>query len=129
MSRTFGSSTRSSLPFRIKREAFFHLTNNFAYLLIVVLSLMMPLSMIIRFKHNLYATILLDLPIFVSATFSVSFFYVATQREIGATWWERIKYLPEIYISGEILDASDGVRLHTKGGNLHPLKAQGWQHF
>ncbi len=85
---------RSSLPFRIKREAFFHLTNNFAYLLIVVLSLMMPLSMIIRFKHNLYATILLDLPIFVSATFSVSFFYVATQREIGATWWERIKYLP-----------------------------------
>ncbi len=85
---------RSSLPFRIKREAFFHLTNNFAYLLIVVLSVMMPLSMIIRFKHNLYATILLDLPIFVSATFSVSFFYVATQREIGAGWWERIKYLP-----------------------------------
>jgi hypothetical protein len=60
----------------------------------VVLSVMMPLSMIIRFKHNLYATILLDLPIFVSATASVSFFYVATQREIGATWWERIKYLP-----------------------------------
>ncbi len=42
---------------------------------------------------------------------------------------ERIKYLPEIYISGEILAAEDGVRLHTKGGNLHPLKAQGWQHF
>ena len=38
--------------------------------------------------------LLLDLPIFISATFSVSFFYVATQREIGASWWGRVKYLP-----------------------------------
>jgi thiamine-monophosphate kinase len=42
---------------------------------------------------------------------------------------EKIKYLPEIYIAGEILNAADGVKLSTKGGNLHPLKAQGWQHF
>jgi len=85
---------RSKLPFAVKREAFFHLTNNFAYLLMVVLAAMMPLSMIIRYNHSLYSTLLLDLPIFVSATFSVSFFYVATQREIGAGWWERVKYLP-----------------------------------
>jgi thiamine-monophosphate kinase len=42
---------------------------------------------------------------------------------------EKIKYLPDIYIAGEILDAADGVKLHTKGGNLHELKAQGWRHF
>lgn len=42
---------------------------------------------------------------------------------------DKIRYLPEIYIAGEILDAKDGIRLNTKGGNLHPLKAQGWQHF
>jgi thiamine-monophosphate kinase len=42
---------------------------------------------------------------------------------------EKIKYLPEIYIAGEIFEAADGIRLQTKGGNLHPLKAQGWQHF
>ncbi|MEY3249713.1 MAG: hypothetical protein RL742_1756, partial [Bacteroidota bacterium] len=42
---------------------------------------------------------------------------------------DKIKYLPDIYIAGEILDAADGVKLHTKGGNLHELKAQGWQHF
>jgi thiamine-monophosphate kinase len=42
---------------------------------------------------------------------------------------EKVKYLPEIYIAGEILAASDGVKLSTKGGNLHTLKAQGWQHF
>ena len=42
---------------------------------------------------------------------------------------EKVKYLPEIYIAGEILDAKDGIKLNTKGGNLHDLKAQGWVHF
>jgi thiamine-monophosphate kinase len=42
---------------------------------------------------------------------------------------EKVKYLPEIYIAGEILDAKDGIKLNTKGGNLHALKAQGWVHF
>lgn len=42
---------------------------------------------------------------------------------------EKIKFLPEIYIAGEILEAKDGIKLHTKGGNLHDIKAQGWVHF
>lgn len=42
---------------------------------------------------------------------------------------EKVRFLPEIYIAGEILEAKDGIRLNTKGGNLHPLKAQGWNHF
>jgi thiamine-monophosphate kinase len=42
---------------------------------------------------------------------------------------EKVKYLPEIYIAGEIMPASSGVILATKGGNMHPLKAQGWNHF
>ena len=42
---------------------------------------------------------------------------------------EKVKFLPDIYIAGEIVDAADGVKLHTKGGNLHALKAQGWAHF
>ena len=42
---------------------------------------------------------------------------------------EKIKFLPEIYIAGEMLDAADGVKLQTKGGNLHDIKAQGWKHF
>jgi thiamine-monophosphate kinase len=42
---------------------------------------------------------------------------------------EKIRFLPEIYIAGEILDAADGIKLNTKGGNLHDLKAQGWVHF
>jgi thiamine-monophosphate kinase len=42
---------------------------------------------------------------------------------------EKVRFLPEIYIAGEILEAKDGIRLNTKGGNLHALKAQGWNHF
>jgi cellulose synthase/poly-beta-1,6-N-acetylglucosamine synthase-like glycosyltransferase len=91
---------RSNLPFQVKQEAFFHLTNNMAYLLMVVLSVMMPLSMVVRFKHGLYSTLFLDLPVFMSATASVSFFYVATMRELGLSWWERIKYLPFVMSLG-----------------------------
>lgn len=85
---------RSRLPFAVKREAFFHLTNNMAYLLMVFLSLLMPLSMVVRFQHGLYGTLFLDLPFCVTATASVCFFYIATQREQGMSWWKRIKYLP-----------------------------------
>ncbi len=42
---------------------------------------------------------------------------------------EKVKYMPDIYIAGEITAAADGVKLHTKGGNIHPLQAQGWVHF
>ena len=47
----------------VKREAFFHLTNNIAYLLMVLLSVLMPLSMVVRFNHGLYSTLFLDLPV------------------------------------------------------------------
>jgi thiamine-monophosphate kinase len=42
---------------------------------------------------------------------------------------EKVKYMPDIYIAGEITPAEDGVKLHTKGGNIHPIQAQGWKHF
>lgn len=42
---------------------------------------------------------------------------------------EKIKYMPSVYIIGEIVPAEDGITLHTTGGNIHELKAQGWTHF
>jgi len=42
---------------------------------------------------------------------------------------EKIRYMPSVYIIGEIVDKKDGITLHTNGGNIHPLKAQGWNHF
>jgi len=91
---------RSKQPFAVKREAFFHLTNNIAYLLMVLLSVLMPLSMVVRFNHGLYSTLFLDLPFCLAATASVCFFYVATQTELGLTGWRRVKYLPFIMSLG-----------------------------
>lgn len=42
---------------------------------------------------------------------------------------DKIKYLPDIYIMGEIVPQQNGLTLHTKGGNIHSLQAQGWRHF
>lgn len=39
---------------------------------------------------------------------------------------EKVKYLPDIYIAGELTEAAEGIKLHTKGGNIHDLQAQGW---
>lgn len=91
---------RADLPWHVKREAFFHLTANFAYLLMIPLALLMPLSVMVRIGHGAIEVLLLDVPIFVAATFSVAVFYVSSQREVGASWWERLKHLPFLMALG-----------------------------
>lgn len=41
----------------------------------------------------------------------------------------KVRLLPDIYMMGEIVPAKEGIKLHTKGGNIHELQAQGWTHF
>ncbi len=41
----------------------------------------------------------------------------------------KLKVMPDVYLAGEIVPADDKVTLHTSGGKVHELKAQGWQHF
>src|SRR5438045_5777354 len=91
---------KSSLSRDVKIEAFFHLTANLTYPLMILLTVLMPVSMVIRFKHGWYEVLLLDLPFFWAATMSVVMFYVASQREIGMPVWQRIKYLPFLMALG-----------------------------
>ncbi len=42
---------------------------------------------------------------------------------------DRLRVMPDIWLAGEIVPASEGVTLHTSGGSVHPLTAQGWKHF
>ena len=42
---------------------------------------------------------------------------------------EKVKYIPDIYIAGEITEAEHGIKLHTKGGNIYDLKDKGFNHF
>ena len=91
---------KSDLPREVKVEAFFHLTANLTYPLMILLTVLMPVSMVIRFKHGWYEVLMLDLPFFWTATMSVVAFYIASQREIGRSRWERVKYLPFIMALG-----------------------------
>jgi thiamine-monophosphate kinase len=42
---------------------------------------------------------------------------------------DKVRFLPDIFIAGEVVPASEGFYLHTTGGNRHPITAQGWRHF
>ncbi len=85
---------RSDLPLHVKAEAFFHLTANFNYPLMCVLSVLMAPSMVIRYNMGWYEMLLIDVPLFFAATASVANFYMVCQRELHADWMTRLKYLP-----------------------------------
>jgi cellulose synthase/poly-beta-1,6-N-acetylglucosamine synthase-like glycosyltransferase len=86
---------QSNLPLSVKAEAFFHLTANFNYLLMVVLSILMFPSMYVRYNMGWTEMMLIDVPLFFAATFSVANFYMVCQRELFPdTWKSRLKYLP-----------------------------------
>ncbi len=84
----------SDQPFAVRAEAFFHLTANFNYPLMVILSILMFPSMVIRYNMGWYEMLLIDVPLFFAATFSVCNFYMVCQREIHRDWKTRLKYLP-----------------------------------
>ena len=85
---------RADIPLGVKAEAFFHLTANFNYPLMVILSILMFPSMVIRYNMGWYEMLLIDVPLFFAATFSVCNFYMVCQREIHRDWLTRVKYLP-----------------------------------
>ena len=91
----------SELPLPIKIEAAFHLTANFAYPLMVLLSILMFPAMVIRYNMGWHEMMIIDIPLFLGATMSVCSFYLMSQREIfGDTWRSRIKYLPAVLSVG-----------------------------
>jgi cellulose synthase/poly-beta-1,6-N-acetylglucosamine synthase-like glycosyltransferase len=98
---------KSDLPFNIKVEAFFHLTANFSYPLLVLLSLLMPLAILVRAQHSMTEVLLLDVPCFMAATMSVCTFYAISQKEIGEGKWKRMKYIPFVMSIGIGLSLSN----------------------
>ena len=91
----------SDLPLAIKAEATFHLTANFAYPLMIVLSLLMFPAMVIRYNMGFYEMMIVDVPLFLGATMSVCSFYLMSQREVfGEGWRARIRYLPAVLAVG-----------------------------
>jgi cellulose synthase/poly-beta-1,6-N-acetylglucosamine synthase-like glycosyltransferase len=99
---------KAKLPLRVKIEAFFHLTANIAYPLMMVLSLVLLPATIVRFYQGWTQILWIDLPLFMAATFSVSSFYLVSQRELFPdSWWRTFKYLPFLMSTGIGLSVSN----------------------
>ncbi|NQW02786.1 MAG: glycosyltransferase [Acidobacteria bacterium] len=90
----------SDLPRKVKVEAFFHLTANFNYLLMCVLSVLIFPAMVVRYNMGWTEALLIDVPLFMAATASVLNFYLVSQRELYADWKTRVKYLPIVMAVG-----------------------------
>lgn len=91
------------LSYRIKLEAFFHLTNTIVYPLMVVLTLMMyPIffgyidNVEAPLKGHTWGHFLFSLGLFILATCSASTFFVFGQRELlgKEAGWKSVLYLP-----------------------------------
>ncbi|MBE7506345.1 MAG: glycosyltransferase [Planctomycetia bacterium] len=91
------SILKSRLPWRIKVEAFFHLTSWVSYFLILLLTLSLLPALYFKthvFADNELMRLVFDISLVLIATCSASTFYVASQREVFRTWGESLKYLP-----------------------------------
>lgn len=86
---------KSDAPFHTKLEAFYHLTANISYPLMVILSVLLMPAMIIRFYQGWFQMLLIDFPLFMASTFSISSFYLVSQKELFPhRWYRTFLYLP-----------------------------------
>jgi cellulose synthase/poly-beta-1,6-N-acetylglucosamine synthase-like glycosyltransferase len=91
----------ANVPWGVKLEAFFHLTNNIAYPLLTVLSLLLLPNLALRTRHGWREVLIIDLPLFFGTTLSIASFYLASQREIDPEGWRSaIKRLPLVMSLG-----------------------------
>src|SRR5213596_1983937 len=91
----------SDVPRKVKVEAWYHLTANISYPLMIVLSTLLLPAMIIRSFGGLFQMLLIDLPLFLASTFSVSSFYLVSQKELfPKTWLRTFLYLPFLMALG-----------------------------
>lgn len=89
------SVIRSKVPFHTKLEAWYHLTANISYPLMIILSTLLMPAMIIRSYQGWLQMMLIDFPLFMASTMSISSFYLVSQKELfPRTWYKTFLYLP-----------------------------------
>ena len=91
----------SDVPRPVKVEAWYHLTANISYPLMIVLSVLLLPAMVIRFYQGWFQMLYIDLPLFMASTFSISSFYLVSQKELFPRTWPRaLLYLPLLMALG-----------------------------
>ena len=86
---------RSGVNRREKIEAWYHLTANLSYPLMILLSVLLLPAMVIRFYQGWFQMLYIDVPLFLASTFSISSFYLVSQKELyPRRWFRTFFYLP-----------------------------------
>ncbi len=99
---------KADLPWRVKAEAFLHLTPNISYPLMIVVSMLMLPVMIVRFYMGVFQMVLIDFPLIVASFWSISAFYLYAQRVLyPKSWWKTIAFLPMLMAAGVALTVSN----------------------
>ncbi|MDJ0761917.1 MAG: glycosyltransferase family 2 protein [Myxococcota bacterium] len=84
----------ADVPFKIKLEAFFHLTNNIAYVLMIFLALLLLPNLLVRTEHGWREVLLIDLPLFMGTTFSIGTFYVVAHKQLYGNFFKALAKVP-----------------------------------
>jgi cellulose synthase/poly-beta-1,6-N-acetylglucosamine synthase-like glycosyltransferase len=103
---------------RVKGEAFFHLTNNTAYLLTTIVALLMVPAIVIRQCLGVGWTLLIDAVLFAASTGSVLLFYVEGQR-----WARRPR--PQLRELAAVLPVGIGISLRNASAVIEGLVHRG----
>ena len=92
---------RSDVPVGVKIEAVFHLTAGISYPLMIALSTLLLPAMIVRFYQGWFQMLLIDLPLFLASSCSISGFYLTAERALFPKSWKRtVIYLPLVMAVG-----------------------------
>ncbi len=102
---------RSQAPLKAKVEATFHLTNNFSYLLMILMFVLLLPAFLVRLQLGSIASRFFDISLFLSATSSLFAFYVASQREgdEGETLGQTLLHFPAVLALGIGISVSNCV--------------------
>src|ERR1035438_9378647 len=92
---------RAKLPLRVKLEAFFHLTPNISYPLMLIVSALMLPVMIVRFYMGWFQMLTIDMPLIIASFWSISEFYLIAQQQLYPKSWKRsLLLMPALMAAG-----------------------------
>src|SRR6266404_2669411 len=95
---------KSDVPRKVKMEAFFHLTPNISYPLMIIVSALMLPVMVVRFYMGWFQMLTIDTPLIAASFWSISAFYVIAHRELFPKTWKRaFLFLPALMAAGVAL--------------------------
>jgi cellulose synthase/poly-beta-1,6-N-acetylglucosamine synthase-like glycosyltransferase len=85
---------KADLPLKVKIECVFHLTNNFAYLFLVLLAALQLPNLLMRQRMDQPELLLLDVPLFFTTCISIIIFYLTTHNALYGNLHDALKRLP-----------------------------------